>query len=608
MLCVTVTQKFNGPDQKEPYNQRHRLIIKMSSEIRSGFGSSLRIEAEAVLKTATFRRSPVLSKLLRFLIEETAAGRASTLKSFTVAVDGLGKPSSFDAISDSSARVQMVRLRQALESHYSQHGPVDNLCIYLQPGSYAVRLGPLSTAYPALYRPLSPAPKTTIIPEPEKSVPVAPLLADASTYPVTAAPFRFNRYIAAAAAFIVLVAIALVSFWQADRPPDLAGFSPVLELMPIDTGAGENMNDVSREVSAGLANGLPRFKLARVRVMQTNKVDEIASDNEQIYRLNIQIEQGDEDTKTLFLRMDDANSDTMIWSREMQIPDQQNAIGNALVPLFAEINGPFGVVAMQSTAMYKNSNSGGYACLIKYFAFLRTRDRGIETQLTKCLEKPVEEMRLRATIFAARAFFAIESEKGQKNPDIAMAKGYEFARLAIAADPSDGAARYAMARLAYFNTDCVSARFYTQQAVEANPNSPIIMASLAALAQQCGYVNAGKLLDRAFLIQGTGDANSRFLLVLAALSQQRPDKVAELAAISVPRSGDNRTNYYLTETLIAASQDRNQDAARYWKLFSGTLPAQMVTTDQKLQRIILSPAMRRKLIDYLASKKVFAKA
>ena len=580
----------------------------MSSEIRSGLGSSLRVEAEAVLKTATFRRSPVLSKLLRFLIEETAAGRANTLKSFTVAVDGLGKPSNFDAISDSSARVQMVRLRQALESHYSQNGPVDNLCIYLQPGSYVVRLGPLATAYPTLYRPLSVALKTAASPEPQTSTPIAPAVSDTTPHPINAPPFRFKRYILAAVASCVVASLALVFFWQTGRTTEVSRFSPILELMPVDAGEGEDIARTSRIVSATFANGLPRFKLARVRVLQANTASQAINSKEQVYQLNIQIEQDDKDTNTLFLRLNDAKTHTTIWSREMPIPEQRAAISDALVPLMAEINGPFGVIAMQSTAIYRDSNFAGYACLIKYFAFIRTRDSEIEKQITKCLEKPVEELRLRATILAARAFFAIESETGQKNPDTAMAKGYKFARMAISADPNDGAARYAMARLAYFNTDCVSARFYTQQAVEANPNSPIIMANLAGLAQQCGYEDAGKLLDRAFLIQGAGDASSRFLLVLAALSQQRPDKITELAAISVPRSGNNRMTYYLTETLIAASQGRSQNAAHYWKLFSNTLPARMTTPDQKLKRIILSPLMRRRLINYLAEKKVFAEA
>jgi hypothetical protein len=63
-----------------------------------------------------FQRSPALSGLLRYLIDETIAGRAKALKSFIVAVDALGRKKDFDSASDSSARVQMGRLRKTLES------------------------------------------------------------------------------------------------------------------------------------------------------------------------------------------------------------------------------------------------------------------------------------------------------------------------------------------------------------------------------------------------------------------------------------------------------------------------------------------------------------
>jgi hypothetical protein len=94
----------------------------------------------------------VLSGLLRYLIDETIAGRAATLKSFIIAVDALGRKENFDSASDSSARVQMGRLRKALESYYRHNEAVDGEYIYLQPGSYIVRLAPLSAAYPNLSR------------------------------------------------------------------------------------------------------------------------------------------------------------------------------------------------------------------------------------------------------------------------------------------------------------------------------------------------------------------------------------------------------------------------------------------------------------------------
>lgn len=122
----------------------------------------MKAESVAVLADPVFQRSPVLAGLLRYLIDETIAGRAGTLKSFIVAVDALGRKEDFDSASDSSARVQMGRLRKALESYYSLNRPVDTDCIYLQPGSYMVRLAPLPVAYPNLNQLMPETPESAV--------------------------------------------------------------------------------------------------------------------------------------------------------------------------------------------------------------------------------------------------------------------------------------------------------------------------------------------------------------------------------------------------------------------------------------------------------------
>jgi hypothetical protein len=559
---------------------------------------ALRQEADAVLTTALFRKSPVLSRLLRYLVEQTAQERANTLKSFAVAVDGLGRPPSFDPAADSSARVQMVRLRKALESHYAQHGATGELCMYLQPGSYQIRMGKLAVAYPMLYRPLS-APLASRTADAETGhAPVAPQTLTA------ASPSGASRtwLMAGAALTGIVLALLAVFAWRAVGPTNQSQLSPILELMPVDAGGDPQLAGVARAVSGTFADGLPRFKLARVRVPNKGDAPVPINENEPVYRLYFQLENNDQSGTVLFLRLNDARTNTLIWSREAAIPVEPKAAANALIPLLAEVNGPFGIVATHSAGLYKDVNSGGYPCLVKYFSFLKTRDAATEEQVAECFQKPVEEMRIRATILAARAFFVIEHSAPDQNMATANRQAIEFARAAIAEDPNDAAARYAMARLSYLSGDCVSARFYTQQAVDANAISPIILATLASLAQECGYPDAEALLDQAYVAQSAGNADGRLLLILASVAQNRPEKISELKPSSIPAAAGLRLNYYLSEALIAASQNRQEDAARYWQQFSDSTSSGLKTPDEKLQRIILIPKMRRRLITYLGSK------
>ena len=581
-------------------------------ERRVGFEIKLKMEAEAVLRDAVFLRSPVLSKLLHYLVEETANGRGDILKSYSVAVDVLGRPESFDCATDSSARVHMVRLRKALENQYAQHGPVDGECIYLRPGCYKVRLGKLAVAYPQLYRPLSDdggsvarptaLPQAALNIEPElDEIRIASPIERSSQLSSNARRAVFGFAVLAATLVVMLAWIGWQQLANAAKTP----ISPVVELMPVTHADTAELSETAQIVSSTLANGLPRFKIAQVAISSEPASGAAAKDNTAAYRLFSEVEQQDAQTQSVFLRLYDSRSRTMIWSREVQVPSQSKAIGDALAPILAEVNGPFGAIATHSTMIFNDDDHGGYSCLVRYFAFLKTRDDTLEKRVAACLQKPVEEPRLRATMLATRAFFSFETKSGQNNFDAALAEARTFASQAVVADPNDPVARYAMARQAYFSADCVSARYYTLKAVEANPNSPVIVGNLASLASQCAYKDADKLLDRAFLLQSGGNGNYRLLLVLAAISQNRADKLAELAEMSVSRSGSAQTNYYLTETLLAAAQNRSADAARNWKLFSGTFPADLKTPDQKMQKIILSPAARGMLLQYLATKNTF---
>ncbi len=569
------------------------------TELRLGLNGKLRAEVDVLLTDAVFRRSPTLSRLLRYLVEETVAGRSGSLKSFTVAVDGLGRPGDFDATTDSSARVQMVRLRKTLENHYAQHGPLDELCIYLLPGCYTVRLGRLAVAYPMLYRPLSDTDAKPAV----QAAPPADAVPEYVAQPVPADPAKplYRRY-PIISAFTLLGAaagVAMILFFQQVARPKNPQLSPVLELMPVDSGGRPELVKTARFVGSTFATDLPRFKLSRVRVVDKGEGLYQPNDRENAYRMFSRLEADEAGGNTLYVTIDDSRTGTMLWSREMSLPTGQQAMSGALIPLLGEINGPMGIIATHGTIITKDRNDGGYPCLLKYFAFSQTRESAIEDKVAACFEKPVKEQHVAATILAARALFAIERRSALKDFESASQIGIQFARAAVAADPMNGAANFALARFSYLRKDCVSARFYTARTMETNPNGPMSTATLAALAGLCNYRDADKLLDQAFRTQSTFFPKGRILLVLAALGQNRPDKIAEILPSDLPQSRYNRVNYYLAETLIAASQGRRDDAVRNWRLFSQIAPPGNRTPDEKLRQIVALPAMRQKLIAYL---------
>ncbi|MFK7995478.1 MAG: hypothetical protein AB8B87_15190 [Granulosicoccus sp.] len=90
---------------------------------------------ESILATEKFEAAPQMSAFLRYVVEQTADGNQSRIKAFTVAVDALGKPDTFDPQNDPVVRVLAGRLRAAL-SAYNDENEDAPLMITMKPGSY----------------------------------------------------------------------------------------------------------------------------------------------------------------------------------------------------------------------------------------------------------------------------------------------------------------------------------------------------------------------------------------------------------------------------------------------------------------------------------------
>ena len=80
--------------------------------------SVIRAELDRVLAERRFTGAPQMTAFLRYIVNQTLEGHADRIKAFSVGVDALGKPDSFDAQSDPSVRVLALRLRKTLASMY----------------------------------------------------------------------------------------------------------------------------------------------------------------------------------------------------------------------------------------------------------------------------------------------------------------------------------------------------------------------------------------------------------------------------------------------------------------------------------------------------------
>lgn len=93
-------------------------------------------QVDRILQSEELRSSDVLRRLLRFLADKSVSGEADSLKEYIVAIEGLGKPSSYDPRQNSAVRIQAARLRQKLSEYYRTEGKDDDVLIDLPKGRF----------------------------------------------------------------------------------------------------------------------------------------------------------------------------------------------------------------------------------------------------------------------------------------------------------------------------------------------------------------------------------------------------------------------------------------------------------------------------------------
>ena len=112
-------------------------VDKLESDIvEQPDDADIRAALDRVVASSHFSKSPQLASFLRFVVDETLAGRAERIKAYSIAADALGRDADFDPQNDPIVRVEACRLRRALSLYYADGGCNDPVVIELPRGHY----------------------------------------------------------------------------------------------------------------------------------------------------------------------------------------------------------------------------------------------------------------------------------------------------------------------------------------------------------------------------------------------------------------------------------------------------------------------------------------
>jgi hypothetical protein len=169
----------------------------MAVTIEAPSALDARAQVERILQSRIFRSSEVLKHLFGYLAEQSLAGTGDALKEYTIGLDALGKPATFDPRQESVVRMHTARLRQKLSEYYRTEGVDDPILIELPKGGFKIVFEPRQQVTP----------------------PAAPV---AEPAPAVILPRRgwYRREIALAAGLVVALGCALyfmTQLWRVER-------------------------------------------------------------------------------------------------------------------------------------------------------------------------------------------------------------------------------------------------------------------------------------------------------------------------------------------------------------------------------------------------------
>lgn len=113
----------------------------MTTELASGTQvetdrALIEAELQRLLRQKKFSAAAQMSAFLRYIVNQALDGNGDRIKAYTVGVDALGKPESFDAQNDPSVRVLALRLRKCLNASYENDHDLHHVRIVLKVGTY----------------------------------------------------------------------------------------------------------------------------------------------------------------------------------------------------------------------------------------------------------------------------------------------------------------------------------------------------------------------------------------------------------------------------------------------------------------------------------------
>jgi Tfp pilus assembly protein PilF/TolB-like protein len=451
---------------------------------------------DRIVASDGIRSSPQLVAFLGFVVEAVLRDESRLIKGYSIAVEALGRPQSFDPQADSIVRVVAGRLRRALKDYYAGDGADDAVIIELPLGGYvpSFRRRAVTAAPPAA----EPAGATA-------GVALNRLLGRRRAMLGVAAGAVIGILIAGSVGLVASGAtrlgIAMPPASVGNAAPQTSHASrvgPVVYIQPFEPlGKPAATPFGPARLRGKLADAMARFDGINVVTDLTPPAGRDDPTEWSEYRFTGSAEYHEDGTTTLSFRLVDAGDGTVVWSRlfaRLPAPGDPGAAEDAVVrEVAAAIAEPFGVIWGRELAAHA-SRDPRRACMIAAIEAWRRFNPAQHEHVRQCLEKIVADDPTYATGYTAlaliylRDFYLDRGLPGKPPPlDLAL----QTAQRAVELKPYSARANEVLFVIRFTRGDTDLAFAIADRALALNPYDSNILGEYGARLIAVGQVGRG---------------------------------------------------------------------------------------------------------------------
>ena len=469
----------------------------------------VRAQLTRILESLPLKGSLRRRELLRYLVEETLAGRGDLIKGYSVALAVFDRDDSFDPSSDPVVRLEAGRLRRALDSYYVDADQRDTIRITIPKGAYVAHFerlaGTTAAQSPNSYIPdLKPR-----VEGGEGASPIGDPNAPAAPRLMTVRSRRTGPIVAILAVALFTVA-ALSWFWLRGNAPDVADArGPAIIVLPFEAlDPGDDTRLIANAMTQDLIRDLMRFPDLRLYSAQASFRERASADPvalgkdlgvSYVLRGNVQSDLG---KLRLGAQLVDAATGEVIWSGGYDRTLDQNDLLGIRSELSASVatalGEPFGVVnaATGSRLAAEDSPSmASYACILQAYEYRRTFEDSLFAPALSCLEDAVVRDPDYADAWALLGWLNLDAARQDMIPagerPAHLASAQDAASRAVTLDSGNQRGFEALAAIAFNNGDYANAERLQREALALNPQDPEALAQLGWRLAARGNWDAG---------------------------------------------------------------------------------------------------------------------